>query len=116
MAKRIVRGILFSGTKENVELALKHIKEHGIVYWCLGVGLKYEKYCFPIIGPLHVKDEGVHYKCIITDIMPFSSCHFKYPKKKPTAWIEEQQIEEKKYKTTLAISESFSEFDLKQIA
>jgi len=91
------RGILFSGTKENVSLALSHIHKHGIIYWCLPVNLKYYEFYFPVIALLHVKGDIVRYKCIINDIMPYSSCHFSDPKKKPITWIKGQKVEKRKY-------------------
>jgi len=98
------KGILFSGSEENVELAKKHIMQHGIVYWCLPVPIKYEEERFPIIALLHVKGKGICYKCSISDIIPFHPLHFKDPKKKPVAWVEGQRTERRKYKATLSIS------------
>jgi len=53
------KGILFSGSRENVELAYNHVKEQGVLYWCLAKPVNYDKYRFPITGLLHIKDEGV---------------------------------------------------------
>ena len=98
------KGILFSGSRKNAELAREHIKNHGILYWCLPKGVNYSKYYFPIIGLLHVKKEGIRYKCTINDIMPFSTYHFDDSKKKPSSWIHEQKVEKKSYKSTLVIT------------
>lgn len=103
-----VKGILFSGSEENVELTKTHIREHGIVYWSLPVTLKYEEYRFPIIALLHVKGKGVRYRCIISDVIPFRAFHFKDPKKKAAAWIKEQKIEKRNYMVTLVISKMTS--------
>ena len=111
------KGILFSGTEKNAELAQEHTKNHGVLYWCLTKTIKYSTWSFPIVGLLHVKEKGVRYKCTISDIMPFLTYHFDDSKKKPTAWIQEQIDEKKSYKSTLVItkivSSDYDTFSLK---
>ena len=97
-------GILFSGSRRNADLANSHIREHGIVYWCLAKNMKYANLRFPITALIHVKKEGVRYKCFISDVMPFSPLHFSDLKKKPKIWVQDQHTTRKKYRATLAIS------------
>ena len=99
-----VEGILFSGSKENADLAVNHCRKHGIVYWSLPVPFNYAKYHFPIKALLHIKGAQVGYECIINDAVRYSPTHFKDPKKKPEPWVKGWKAEKRRYKVTFAIS------------
>lgn len=102
------KGILFSGSKENIEAAKKHVNLHGILYWCLPVMMKYQEYTFPITGLVHMCSKNVCYECIITDVMKFNGEHFKDCKKKPEEWIKDYKSKKRKYVVTLVISKMIS--------
>jgi RecB family endonuclease NucS len=84
-----VDAILFSGRRDNVDDAVRHLADHKKLYWEVSFLIDKGKCSFPMYGFIHVKGERVEYRATIRDILPFSPAHYKDPQVKPEAWRRE---------------------------
>ncbi len=95
--------ILFSANPSFVTMddAINHLAEYPRLYWEVGYKVKKENFEFPLLGFIYINGQGVNYKIVIEDIIPFSTDHYKNPslaeEVKPTKWQEEykQQVKQK---------------------
>ena len=87
--------ILFSARQPDmvvVDDAIRHLDNHGELYWEVGFQILRENFSFPMIGFIHIKGGQVEYKVVIKDIIPFSRDHYEGKNAeflKPEIWINE---------------------------
>jgi hypothetical protein len=81
--------ILFSAdpNRVDVEVAKKHLADHGELYWGLNSPIVRGRFSYPMYGYLHMCGGQVEYRVSIRDIVPFSHNRCEDRALRPGPWI-----------------------------